>query len=217
MLECVDLEVSYTRGKVAESVLRGVSLRVDSVPVSIMGPSGSGKSTLLRCIAGQQKPDEGSITLDDVAIRFGVAPAVSMVDQDHGLIEFLSVKQNLSIAAEVRRRKFSAADSARLLALVGMAGSGDYLPNTLSGGQQQRVAIARALATGCRVLVADEPTGALDEENSLVIGDVLADLSAAQGTIVVVATHDKVLADRIGNIALLHSGQLMTVSSEFVL
>lgn len=170
-------------------MLDGIDLVLDGGATAITGPSGAGKSTLLRVIAGEQACDEGRV-------RFGPAgddrPDVAVIHQDYRLVPFRDVGENLLLAAE--SRGIALDDAAGLLERVELPAT--YLrrmPGTLSGGEQQRVAIARALGVRAAVLVADEPTGALDEENSAAIARLLAGPATADGRTVVVATHDPVV------------------------
>lgn len=196
-------KVSMTYGET--TVLGGVSLDVQPGSTAVMGPSGSGKSTLLRIMAGTQAPSAGTVTLDGATVepvswRSPGDPRIAMVFQDYRLVPFLTVADNIALAAEARERSISSDDIEAALVRVGLAPEmADRAPASLSGGEQQRVAIARALATGARVLLADEPTGALDAANSRRISDLLKGLGD-DGLTVVVATHDEsvsAILDRI--------------------
>jgi ABC-type lipoprotein export system ATPase subunit len=162
----------------------------------VMGPSGSGKSTLLRVLAGLQKPDEGTVRVDDGDVvpptwRSSGDRRVALVHQDYRLVEFLTVEENLRLAAELRSIPVSTAQVETALERVGLTGSfAGRAPASLSGGEQQRVAIARALLCDVEVLLADEPTGALDRDNTMRIANVLAEVGAMNDVLVVIATHD---------------------------
>ena len=194
-----DVTVDY--GQVVP--LAGVSLTLAGGSTAVVGPSGSGKSTLLRLIAGTQGPTAGSVQIDNVPVRQAswATPSdsrVVMVHQNYHLVPFLTVQENLLLAAELRGAACD--DRAVQLALSRVALEPSMIrrmPSTLSGGQQQRVAIARALLTGASVVLADEPTGALDRENSSRVADVLVSLAERDGLTVVVATHDSNVADRM--------------------
>lgn len=159
-------------------------------PVALMGPSGSGKSTLLRVLAGQQSFG-GSVSLDDVEVSPPGARTVgdariAVIHQDYRLVDFLSIGENLMLGAESRGLEMSSVACDELLELVGLG----YLPqsrmpHSLSGGEQQRVAIARALAMRCRALVADEPTGALDFDNTGLIAQLLVSVCAERGVLLI--------------------------------
>lgn len=196
---CDEVSVSYRDGTGQTKPLDGISFRVGEEPVALMGPSGSGKSTLIRVLAGIQSPDSGTVAIDGTPIRHSrrsgnVDERVSVVYQDYRLVDFLTVSENLGLAAELRGIDCDQAAMDQALNAVGLDRFGDRPPRTLSGGEQQRVAIARALLLGCRVLLADEPSGALDAENSRVVARLLRGLAEQQGVIVVVATHDPEVA-----------------------
>jgi ABC-type lipoprotein export system ATPase subunit len=182
---------------------------------AVMGPSGSGKSTLLRVISGMQRPAAGGVAIDGVAVaaaswRSAGDPRVSLIHQDYRLVPFLTVEQNMLLAAELRGVRRSRADVGATLDRVGLPSSmGRRLPTRLSGGQQQRVAIARALLAGTSVLLADEPTGALDVDNTVRIADILVELGRRDGLVVVVATHDPRVAERLDHRVRLAGGKLV--------
>ena len=214
-LECRDVSVSYGRDRAITWPLRDVSFVVDGRTLAITGPSGSGKSTLLRVLSGRQRPASGQVILGESPVEFQSRrgpgdPRVALVHQDYRLIPFLSVSDNLRFAAEMQRIKCTEGDIARLLALVGMDGSQMRDPATLSGGEQQRVAIARALAARPAVLVADEPTGALDAENTSRVADVFNQINIEHGVTVVVATHDPLVAHAMTECRELAGGRLAT-------
>ncbi len=168
--------------------------------LALTGPSGSGKSTLIRVLAGLQVPDRGTVSLGTE--RLSVKNALEMrrnhiglVFQDYRLVPFLSAEENILLANEMSRRPKPA--SADVDALLNGLGLGDlrHRPcHTLSGGEQQRVAIARALIGRPRVILADEPTGALDGKNSADVAGLLSGLATTYGVAVVVATHDRDVA-----------------------
>jgi ABC-type lipoprotein export system ATPase subunit len=135
---------------------------------------------------------------------------VALIHQDYRLVPFLSLVQNLHLAAEMRGIALADQEVSELLDRVGLGGlDRSRLPGTLSGGEQQRLAIARALGSGVQVLLADEPTGALDAQNTAKIADLLAEIGA-QGTTVVVATHDRAVAEKVGNCFRLVGGELIS-------
>jgi putative ABC transport system ATP-binding protein len=206
MLACRGIRVSYGKGDQRIFPLRDVSLEVDNQPCAVMGPSGSGKSTLLRVLAGLQKPDAGDVLLDGAPIDS--ESRIAMIHQDYRLVDFLTVGENLQLAAEMRGIKLSETAVDDALEQVALAGTAKRRPTTLSGGEQQRVAIARAVATQSSLILADEPTGALDLDNTLAIGALLSKLGADRGMTVVVATHDLDLAELLPRRLLLSEGRL---------
>ena len=172
--------------------------------IAIMGPSGCGKSTLLHLLGGLDDPDAGSVILDgqDVS-RLGVAARavlrrrmVGYVFQQYNLVSHLSVAANMELPLRLvgRTRREARARRAELLDELGLAGKARALPGTLSGGEQQRVAIGRALANRPALLLADEPTGALDSAASRTVMGLLRAQNDAGQTIVMV-THDAKTAD----------------------
>lgn len=211
MIIIEDITVAY--GSVVP--LRRVSLEIDKSPTVIMGPSGSGKSTLLRVLSGLQRPDSGRVLLNGTPLtnptwQSAGDQRVALIHQDYRLVPFLSVRDNIALAAELRGAgPVPPVTVADWLSRVGLAE--DFLERqagTLSGGEQQRVAIARALVSGAELLVADEPTGALDSGNTRRVTEVLIDVQRAAGIDVVIATHDHQVADMIANRLTLAEGSL---------
>lgn len=179
--------------------VREVSLRLEPGEfVSLTGPSGCGKSTLLNLIGSLLKPDSGSISVDGVAVQDLRRPAdyrrttVGFVFQLHHLLPVLSAGDNVEVpligsGLSRRERRERARE---LLGEVGLAERLDHLPSQLSGGERQRVAVARALANRPRLLLADEPTGALDTEASKRVLDLLVTLAARYGMTTLVVSYD---------------------------
>jgi putative ABC transport system ATP-binding protein len=182
----------------------GVTLSVAAgEAVAIMGPSGSGKSTLLNLIAGLDRPTAGSVTVAgqrvDELSETGVAKfrrrQVGMIFQFFNLLDDLTVADNVALPAQLagQSRRAARARTDELLARLGIATQADAYPARLSGGQRQRVAIARALVNQPALLLADEPTGALDSAAGEQIGQLLKELNAA-GQSLVMVTHNPALA-----------------------
>ncbi|MGD0560108.1 MAG: ABC transporter ATP-binding protein [Streptosporangiaceae bacterium] len=175
--------------------------------VAIMGPSGSGKSTLLNLIAGLDKPTEGTVTvageridrLGETALARFRARHVGIVFQFFNLLDDLTVEDNVLLPAQLAgaSRRQARARAGELLERMGIAGHKNDYPARMSGGQRQRVAIARALVNSPELLLADEPTGALDTGTGHEIGELLSELNAGGQTLVLV-THDPALARRFG-------------------
>ena len=198
---------SYKQSSSTVHALLDVNLSIgDGQHVAIQGPTGGGKSTLLQMLGGLDLPSSGTVMLDDVELSrlpdrrlAGIrAKEIGFVFQGFNLIPTLTAQQNVETALEPlgisgEQRSKRAADA---LASVGLADRGSHLPSELSGGQQQRVAIARALVKEPDVLLADEPTGNLDEETRDEIMELLEGMHRDRGLTLVVVTHDSSIARR---------------------
>src|SRR6056297_73532 len=205
LLQIDNLTKSYAGPDGPTEVLRGVSLSLDAgEPLALTGESGSGKSTLLHLVGGLDTADGGSIRLDGqevtrlddtgrAALRRGT---VGVVFQQFNLIPSLSVAANISFQARLAGR-FDQARADRLAEALGLSGQLAKYPEQLSGGQQQRVAIARTLAARPRLVLADEPTGNLDEATSAAVLDQMLALVAETGASLMMATHSPSLAARL--------------------
>ena len=193
--------------------------------VAVMGPSGSGKSTLLNLVAGLDKPTTGTVTvagrridaLGEGALARFRARHVGIIFQFFNLLDDLTVEDNVLLPAQLagasRRQARARAQAAELLERMGIGEHRDDYPARLSGGQRQRVAIARALVNSPELLLADEPTGALDTASGLEIGRLLRELNAGGQTLVLV-THDPALAERFAaRTVLLVDGQVSTAGA----
>ncbi len=172
--------------------LRPVSLDVaDNDFITVLGPSGCGKSTLLRLVAGLEEPSTGEILLDDVPIR-GPGADRGVVFQSYTLFPWLTVRRNICFG--LREKGVALAEqreiSDRFIARMGLQGFEDHYPKQLSGGMQQRVAIARALANDPKILLLDEPFGALDNQTRLLMQELLLDTWEAARKTVLFVTHD---------------------------
>lgn len=173
--------------------------------VSLIGPSGAGKSTIVRLLVREELPSDGQIMIagkDITKLKFGDLPfyrrQIGVVFQDFKLLPQKTVRENVSFALEVAAVKNSEIDRRvpKVLELVGLTDRGSNYPAELSGGERQRAAIARALVHGPKLLIADEPTGNLDPENTWDIVRLLLRINQL-GTIVLLATHNKDVVDRI--------------------
>ncbi len=210
----------YRSGTKAVDVLRDVSLTLTAgESAAIMGPSGCGKSTLLNVLGGLEPPDSGAVRLGDEApyelddqglARFRNR-RVGFVFQEHHLLPQCSVLENVLIPTLVGGG--DGAEPARAMSLLERVGLKDRLthrPGELSGGERQRVAIARSLINGPTLLLADEPTGNLDEATAHRIADLLKEIQADTQTILVVVTHSAEIAGRFGRQMSLANGALNT-------
>ncbi len=213
VLSARDLCKSYPSGDRRLEVLRGVDLAVAAgESVSIRGESGSGKSTLLHLLAGLDVPDAGELRWDGSTDTGAVRRArfLGMVFQSFYLIPEIDALQNVLMAGRILGRT-RAADRARaeaLLSKVGLAGRTHHLPAQLSGGERQRVAVARALMNAPKLLLADEPTGNLDERTGEAVMDLLLGLCAETQTALVLVTHNAAFAGRCQRALTMHAGRL---------
>ena len=198
--------------------LRGVSMAVAASEfVTITGPSGSGKSTLMNLIGSLDRPDSGTITVNGVPVpepRHAVEfrrHTVGFVFQDYVLLPYLTARANVESAlmATGFSRRERRERSTELLAEVGLADRAEHLPSELSGGQRQAAALARALANGPRLLLADEPTGALDSDSASRVLELLARLRDTHGMTVIVVSHDTAVAERGDRVVHLVDGQVV--------
>lgn len=211
-------QVSYQYKGAARPALNNVSCTFNEGQVSaILGPSGSGKTTMLSLLAGLDRPSMGKITLDgrDLAAEDMDSyrqKDISLIFQAFQLFPLLTVLENVCYPMELNgvSRKDAQAQAKRLLAQVGI-GEEKYrrYPSRLSGGEQQRVAIARSLASGSKILLADEPTGNLDAENTKNVVNILCDLAHEGGYCVVIVTHDASVADSADRVFRMADGCLM--------
>ena len=216
MIELQSITKSYTTGSQSLQVLKGVDMQVSSGElVAIMGSSGSGKSTLLNILGLLDAYDGGQYRLDgkDMAGLSERRAAelrremLGFVFQSFNLIPFKSAAENVALPLYYQKvpRKERARRSHALLERVGLLEWADHLPSQMSGGQKQRVAIARALAASPRVILADEPTGALDSTTSKDVMALLKELNA-EGMTMVVVTHESEIAAECGRTIRLRDG-----------
>ncbi|MDI6104890.1 ABC transporter ATP-binding protein [Actinoplanes sp. NEAU-A12] len=183
---------------------------------AVMGPSGSGKSTFLHCAAGLDRPTSGSVRLGDVELtRLGEAELtelrrerIGFVFQAYNLLGSLTVAENVTLPIRLAGRRTDDASLRRALTAVGLGEHGERRPNELSGGQQQRVAVARALITRPDVVVADEPTGALDSRSGRQVLELLRHVVDDMGQTVLMVTHDPVAASYADSVVFLADGRL---------
>jgi putative ABC transport system ATP-binding protein len=216
LLRLHQIEKYYPTGEGPLHVLRGIDLSLQAgKSLALTGESGSGKSTLLHLIAGLDTPDAGEIHiggtnivgLNDAALAALRRGTVGLIFQQFNLIPSLDVASNLAFQARLAGR----ADPAWLRVLAKRLGLGRLLtryPEQLSSGQQQRVAIGRTLAARPRLVLADEPTGNLDEATGDAVLDLMLSLVAETGAALLMVTHSNRLADRLNVRANLHAGRL---------
>jgi putative ABC transport system ATP-binding protein len=205
VIEIKDLVKDYRLGQVPVHVLKGISFEIERGDfVSIMGPSGSGKSTLMNILGCLDKPTSGSYELDGISVaklnRDELAEIrnkkIGFVFQQFNLLARTSAAENVELPlmytdASARERRERAMTA---LFAVGLAGRQDHQPSQLSGGQQQRVAIARSLVNDPKIILADEPTGALDSRTSIEIMAIFQRLNRQEGITMIMVTHDPDIA-----------------------
>ena len=212
-----DVDLSLGAGAARVHILRGVSLSIArGETIGLTGPSGSGKSTLLMAMAGLERPDAGEIFIDgapvhkmgeDELARFRGA-RIGIVFQSFQLIATMTALENVAIPLELAGAR-DARDRARdELAAVGLAGRLSHYPAQLSGGEQQRVALARALAPRPQLVIADEPTGNLDEATGRGIVELLFALPRERGATLALVTHDPALAALCDRTLRIRAGQI---------
>ncbi|MEM1645569.1 MAG: ABC transporter ATP-binding protein [Ignisphaera sp.] len=213
---------TYRYGKQYVQALRGIDLDVQRGEiVCIVGPSGSGKTTLLNIIGGLDRADIGKVIVDGIDIcslnerelvEFRLRK-IGYVFQFYNLIPTLSVLENVELPMYLLgiKEKESKERAVELLQLVGIQHLANRTPDTLSGGEQQRVAIARALAANPAVILMDEPTGALDTDNTKKLMDLIKKLNNKLSQTFIVATHDILVAKECTNIYTLRDGKITNV------
>ncbi|MFI9385409.1 ABC transporter ATP-binding protein [Kutzneria sp. NPDC052558] len=188
MMLIEDLTVGYRE----TPVLRGIDLKIEGGEILVLvGGSGCGKSTVLRTLAGLHRPSGGSISLDGRPI-VRTSSERALVFQEDGLLPWRSVRRNVELPLAIRGVPRTSRRSQALswIERVGLGGYADHLPRELSGGMRQRVQLARTLASGPRVILADEPFGALDTQTRRAMQLLLVDVWSQQPTTIVFVTHD---------------------------
>lgn len=219
MLEVAGITKTYSTAAGGLRVLDDVSLTLaPGGQLAIMGPSGSGKSTLLAIVGGLDEPTAGRVRLDGVDPFAGDAAAraafrnrrIGFVFQEHHLLAGCTALDNVLLPALAAGRVPAEviARAGRLLDRVGLADRMAHMPDELSGGERQRVAVARALVLAPRLLLADEPTGQLDSRSSSQVTDLLVELAAESGGMLVIVTHSADVARRVGQVRHLVDGRL---------
>jgi putative ABC transport system ATP-binding protein len=220
MLQVTGVFKNYATAQGPLAVLRGVDLHLQQgESLALMGESGSGKSTLLHLIAGLDKVDAGSIDIagqrlermNEAQLANWRRTEIGLIFQQFNLIGSLKVEDNLAFQARLAGR-YEPGWQAELIERLGLADLLTRYPEQLSGGQQQRVAVGRALASRPALLLADEPTGNLDEATSDEVLQLLLDLLANSSTSLLMVTHSPRVAERLQRTELLHFGRLATQS-----
>ena len=212
-----NIDLSLGRGAARVHILKGISLDIGrGEAVGLVGLSGSGKSTLLMTMAGLERPDSGEVLVDgvdlsrldeDALARFR-GRRIGIVFQSFHLVPTMTALENVALPLELADEADAFERAGRELAAVGLAGRHHHYPAQLSGGEQQRVAIARALVPNPAIVVADEPTGNLDESTGQSVIDLLFALKRDRGATLILVTPDLELARRCDRMVRLRSGQI---------
>jgi putative ABC transport system ATP-binding protein len=222
ILETIDLKMVYHVGKVDVNALRGVTVQVrEGEYVAIMGPSGCGKSTFLHIIGGMLQPSSGRVMIDGEDLtRMSDAERtdlrrrkIGFVFQRFNLFPTLSAEGNLKLAERIHSSGSNGGDPTRrreVLSLLRLEDKMHHKPLELSGGEQQRVAIARAIVNSPALLLADEPTGNLDTENSQIVLDMLGRLNKNMGQTIIMITHNPEAASRADRTIEMRDGHVVS-------
>lgn len=217
ILEVTNLCKTYGKGDTMVKALDNVSFSVEKGEfLAIIGPSGSGKSTLLHILGGVDVPTSGSVVinqtdisnLDETALAIFRRRQIGLIYQFYNLIPILTVQENLTLPLLLDGRKPDKKQIDTLVKRLGLENRLDHLPNQLSGGQQQRVSIGRALVNNPALMLADEPTGNLDSENSKEIISLLRQFNKKFNQTVIIITHDEKIANSADRVITIEDGKI---------
>lgn len=217
ILEVTNLCKTYGKGDTMVKALDNISFSVEKGEfVAIIGPSGSGKSTLLHILGGVDVPTKGSVVinqtdisnLDETALAIFRRRQIGLIYQFYNLIPILTVQENLTLPLLLDGRKPDEKQISTLVKRLGLENRLDHLPNQLSGGQQQRVSIGRALVNNPALMLADEPTGNLDSENSKEIISLLRQFNKDFNQTVIIITHDEKIANSADRVITIEDGKI---------
>lgn len=217
ILEVTNLCKTYGKGDTMVKALDNVSFSVEKGEfLAIIGPSGSGKSTLLHILGGVDVPTSGSVVinqtdisnLDETALAIFRRRQIGLIYQFYNLIPILTVQENLTLPLLLDGRKPDKKQIDTLVKRLGLENRLDHLPNQLSGGQQQRVSIGRALVNNPALMLADEPTGNLDSENSKEIISLLRQFNKEFNQTLIIITHDEKIANLADRVITIEDGKI---------
>lgn len=213
-LEVKDVKKSYGKDDSYIQVLKGISTGVERGQMCVIqGTSGSGKSTLLNCIGGLDNMDSGSVKVEGQEI-FGLKPSqladyrrdnLGFIFQFYNLVPNLTVRENIQVCEYLSKQPL---DMGELLETLGLKEHQNKFPSQLSGGQQQRCAIARALIKNPKLLLCDEPTGALDSKTSRDILILLEEINQKYGTTMLIVTHNNAIKNMVHKVLIVKDGQI---------
>ena len=215
-----DVTRTYVTGTHTQNALAGVNLELEEGKfVVILGPSGAGKSTFLNLLGGLDNPTSGQIIVDGTDISTLTsdeladyrAAKVGFIFQSYNLIPTLTVLENVELVEEIAPDHIS---SSELLAEVGLDDHSHQFPHELSGGEQQRVSICRALAKNPKILLCDEPTGALDSETGVIVLKLLLRMAREYGKTIIIVTHNQNIAKMADTVIHIRSGKVTSVEEQ---
>lgn len=218
LLKFSDVQLAYQNGPIRTEVIKGISFSIKpNERVAIVGKSGSGKTSLLMLMAGLEKPSTGKIDFHSISLNELNEDQltdfrkqhIGIVFQSFYLIPSYTALENVSLALEINFEKNAKEQAESLLVELGLQDRLNHFPSQLSGGEQQRVAIARAMINKPPLILADEPTGNLDEENSLLISNLLLQVSLQYQQSLCLVTHDLDLAKKCDRIIQIENGKLL--------
>lgn len=217
VVEFKDVVKTYGSGEALQYAVNHIDFTIDEGEfVVILGQSGAGKSTVLNILGGMDQPTEGKVIVDDKEItgmndkQIGKyrANTIGFVFQFYNLIPSLTAYENIALTKNIVK---DAADPAKLLDMVGLTHCKDKFPSQMSGGEQQRVAIARALAKNPKIILGDEPTGALDSETGVIVLELLQKMCREKGCTVILVTHNAEIAQCADKVIRMKNGKIREV------
>ena len=217
MITLTNVTAIYKSNKICTTALNDISLSFcDDSTTAVMGKSGSGKTTLLKVIGTLLLPESGTVSIDGTDI-YSISETdrsifrrtqIGFIYQSYDLLPELNAYENIAIAEMINNRKPNKDNIMEICDQLGVSDLLSKYPAELSGGEQQRIAIVRAISTNAKIILCDEPTGNLDEENSERIIDYIIDITKARHLTTVIVTHDKDIAGKADNIIHLRDGRI---------
>ena len=217
MITLTNVTAIYKSNKICTTALNNISLSFcDDSTTAVMGKSGSGKTTLLKVIGTLLLPESGTVSIDGTDI-YSISETdrsifrrtqIGFIYQSYDLLPELNAYENIAIAEMINNRKPNKDNIIDICDQLGVSGMLSKYPAELSGGEQQRIAIARAISTNAKIILCDEPTGNLDEENSAKIIDYIIDITKTRHLTTIIVTHDKDIAGKADKIIHLRDGRI---------